>query len=124
MFMTNDFTRSEHRDLTVKERRLLEWLISNGNPEASAYVSQLPQVKVVARCICGCPTLDLALGVKTSRTVGFSTILADAFGHSPEGVPVNVILHARGREISELEVVSCDETKVFVMPIPEMLKVV
>jgi hypothetical protein len=124
MVMTNDFTKPEYRDLSFEERRLLEWLTANGNPEASAYASQLPQVKVVARCTCGCPTLDLALGEKRFRTVGASTILADAFGHSPEGVPVNVILHAREGEISELEVISCDETEVFGMPMPEMLKVV
>ena len=122
--MTTDFTHPEHRDLTVEERRLLEWLIANGNADASAYASQLSQVKVVARCTCGCPTLDLALGEKKFRTTGASTILADAVGHSPEGVPVNVILHAREGEISELEVISCEGTKVFGMPTPEMLKVV
>jgi hypothetical protein len=122
--MPNDFTSAEYRDLTFEERRLLEWLISNGNADASAFASQLPQVKVVARCTCGCPTLDLALGENKSRTVGASTILADAAGRSPEGIPVNVILHAREGEISELEVISCDETKVFGMPTPEMLEVI
>lgn len=122
--MTNDFTVPELRDLTVDERRLLEWLIANGNAEASAYAAQLPQVKVVARCTCGCPTLGLALGGKTCRTVGVTTILADAAGYSPENVPVNVILHAREGEISELEVVSCDETEVFSMPTPEMLEII
>src|SRR5918997_2970762 len=103
MVMTDNFTVPEYRALTSEERRLLEWLIANGTSDASAYASQLPQVKVVARCTCGCPTLDLALGEKRFRTVGISTVLADAFGHSPEGVPVNVILHAREGEISELE---------------------
>ena len=124
MVMTNDFTTPDYRDLTFEERRLLEWLIANGNVGASAFASQLQQVKVVARCTCGCPTLDLALGEKKSRTVVGSTILADAVGHSPENVPVNVILHAREGEISELEVISCDATKVFGLPTPEMLKIV
>ena len=122
--MANDFATPEHRDLTFDERRLLEWLIANGDAHASAFASQLPRAKVVARCICGCPTLDLALDEKRSRTVGASTILADAAGRSPERVPVNVILHAREGEISELEVISCDGTKVFGMPTPEMLGVI
>ena len=122
--MADNFTTPEYRDLTFEERRLLEWLLTNGNVDAPAYVSQLPQVRVVARCTCGCPTLDLALGEKKYRTVGISTILADALGHSPENVPVNVILHACEGEISELEVISCDATKVFGLPTPEMLKVV
>ena len=81
-------------------------------------------MRVVARCTCGCPTLDVAVGEKKFRTVGVSTILADAVGHSPEGVPVDVILHARENEISELEVVSHDATKIFSMPTPEMLRIV
>jgi hypothetical protein len=64
------------------------------------------------------------VGEKTSRTVGLSTILADAYGHSPEGVPVNVILHAREGELSELEVISMDDTDVFGMPRPETLEIV
>jgi len=122
--MTDAHTSPEYRDLSVEERRLLEWLIGNGNAEASIYASQLPHVKVIGRCTCGCPTLDLALGEKKFRTIGASTILADAVGNSPEGTPVNVILHAREGEISELEVISFDGTKVFGMPTPEMLKVV
>jgi hypothetical protein len=122
--MTDNFTASEHRDLSREERRLLEWLLMNGDDKAAAYTSQLPQVRVVSRCACGCPTLDLALGERKSRTVGASTILADAVGHSPEGVPVDVILHAREGELSELEVVSHDATKVFSMPTPETLRVV
>ena len=79
---------------------------------------------MVARCTCGCPTLDLAVGGKTSRTVGPSTILVDAYGHSPEGVPVNVTIHAREGELSELEVISMDATQVLGMPTPETLEIV
>ncbi|MFN2513261.1 MAG: hypothetical protein ABR568_17790 [Pyrinomonadaceae bacterium] len=70
---------------------------------------------------------------KKERVVGFesaeeysgaSTILAEAVGKSPEGVPVSVILHAREGEISELEVISMDATEVFSMPKPEMLQVI
>ena len=122
--MPDNFTFAEYRDLTSEERRLLEWLISNGVPIAPAYASQLPDVRVVARCACGCPTLDLALGEKKTRTVGPSTILADVAGRSPEGVPVSVVLHAREGEISELEVISLNETEVFGLPTPEMLEVV
>jgi hypothetical protein len=121
--MKETYTKPEYRELTPEERRLFEWLIANGNAEASGYDSQVSQLKVVARCTCGCPTLDVALGERKSRTVGASTILADAVGQSPEGVPVDVILHAREGEISELEVVSHDATKVFSLPRPEMLQI-
>ena len=122
--MSDTFTIPDHRELTAEERRLLEWLLVRGRPEGAEYVPQLMSLAVVARCTCCCPTLDLAVGGRTSRTVGASTILADAVGQSPEGVPVNVILHAREGEISELEVISMDATGVFSMPKPEMLEVV
>jgi len=122
--MTNSFIIPEHRDLTVEERRLLEWLVSNGSPNRGDFVAQITHTKVVARCKCGCPTLDLAIGGKTSRTVGPSTILADAYGHSPEGVPVNVTLHALEGGLSELEVISMDNKDVFGMPTPETLQIV
>ena len=122
--MSITFVIPEHRDLTSEERRLLEWLVTNSPTDTTLYAAQVSQAKVVARCKCGCPTLDLAVGEKTSRTVGLSTILAEAYGHSPQGVPVNVILHAREGELSELEVISMDDTDVFGMPTPETLEIV
>jgi len=119
--MSDTFRVPAHRELTVDERRLLEWLLVTGRAEGAEYVPQLVSLAVVSRCTCGCPTLDLAVGGRTSRTEGASIILADAVGQSPEGVPVNVILHAREGEISELEVISMDATEVFSMPKPEML---
>jgi hypothetical protein len=122
--MLDDFIIPDHRELSGEERRLLEWLITNSPTDTTAFAAQLPQTKVVAHCKCGCPTLDLAFGEKTSRTVGPSTILADAYGHSPAGVPVNVTVHAREGEMSELEVISMDGTEVFGMPTPETLQIV
>jgi hypothetical protein len=124
MAMADTFVIPEHRDLSPEEHRLIEWLLANGSHDGSAYTRQLQFTRVVARCTCGCPTLDLAVGDGESRTIGASTILADAVGHSPEGVAVNVILHAREGELSELEVVSCDATNVFGMPSPETLELV
>lgn len=122
--MSDSFVIPEHRHLTGEERRLLEWLLAKSLTDTTPFAAQVAHTKVVARCKCGCPTLDLAVGEKTSRTVGLSTILADAYGHSPEGVPVNVILHAREGELSELEVISTDGTDIFGMPTPETLQVV
>ena len=121
--MSNNFVIPEHRDLSHEEHRLLEWLVHNGSANSAAFAAQVVQTKVVARCTCGCPTLDFSICGKTSRTVGPSTIIADAYGHSPEGVPVNVILHARNGELSELEVISMDATSVFGMPTPETLEI-
>ena len=122
--MSDDFTIAESRALTPEEFRLLEWLLAHGTVEAANYAAQLSRARVAARCACGCPTLDLALDGKERRTVGVSNILADASGRSPEGVAVQVILHARDGELSELEVLSVDGTKIFSMPAPETLSAV
>ena len=120
--MADDYTISEHRDLTVNERQLLEWLLENGSSEASNYRLQLIQVKVVGHCSCGCPSIDLAIGGKDSRTIGPSTILCDAHGHSPEGVPLMVTLHAREGELSELEVITDYDVDLCTIPAPAMLE--
>jgi hypothetical protein len=101
---------------------LLQWLLANGFEDTSLFAAQLSQAKVISRCACGCPTIDLAAGEKKSRTTGVSTILADARGYSPEGIEVDVILHAREGELSELEVYSLDGTSEFTLPRIESLK--
>lgn len=95
---------SEDRKLTTKERTLIEWLIANGSSEAKAYAKQLQAVRVVGRCSCGCPTVDLAVGDDQKATTGPSTILADFLGVTPNGTEVGIILHARQGKLCELEI--------------------
>jgi hypothetical protein len=104
--MTKPTTIPDVRPLTTDERRLLEWLLYHGTSEAAAYLEQLPKVSVVARCGCGCPTIDLAVDGRAARLSSPSTILADAAGKSPEGVGVGIIVHGREDLISELEIYS------------------
>jgi hypothetical protein len=98
------FIRPERRPLTEKERKLLQWLLAHGSPDAKAYLSQIANVNVVGKCTCGCPTIDFALGDCEQRKTAPSIILADFVGKTAEGIEVGVILHAREGEISELEV--------------------
>lgn len=124
-YKSEPFTRPEDRPLTGDERTLLEWLIAHGgSPEAQQYAPQVSQVRVVARCTCGCPTIDLAIGERQHhRTVGASLVLADFEGVTPEGIEVGVILHARGGQLSELEVYALPEVDgSFGLPTIESLK--
>lgn len=119
----SSFTQPEHRPLTQEERALLEWLITNGSPEAQQYASQIANVSVVGRCACGCPSLDLALVGRKQRKTAPSDILADFEGRTPEGIEVGVILHAREGEISELEIYAIPEVEgPFNLPSIESLK--
>jgi hypothetical protein len=113
----------ERRPLTGEERKLLEWLLANGTPEAKPYLSQVADVNVVGKCTCGCPTVDWARGENAQRKTGPSTILADFVGKSPEGVEVGVMVHAREGEVSELEVYAMRDWKgTFNLPTVESLK--
>lgn len=105
----SSFFQPELRSLTTEESNLLDWLIANGNSEAKRYASQVWAFRVVGRCTCGCPSLDLALAGNTERTTGPSEILADFDGITDDGVPVGVILHARKGQISELEVYAIND---------------
>jgi hypothetical protein len=117
------FIQRERRPLTKEERTLLEWLITNGNPDAQQYTSQIADVTVVGRCTCGCPSIDLAVGDHEQRKSGPSTILADFEGKTREGIEVGVILHAREGHISELEVYAIPDVKApFNLPIIVSLK--
>lgn len=100
-----------NRELSLEEQTLLKWLIENGMPEAAAYVAHIPSLRVVGGCECGCPTVDLALDGRRASLTGPHHILADFLGTTPEGVSVGVILHARGDQISELEIYSLTGTE-------------
>jgi len=118
-----NFIQPERRPLSEAELKLLEWLLNNGTSEAKPYISQILSINVVGRCTCGCPSIDLALGDHKQRKTGASTILADFVGKSPEGGEVGVIVHARGGEISELEVYVIDDWNgLFGLPSIESLK--
>src|SRR5204862_2428696 len=86
----------------------------------SQYKSQIPKLRVVSRCGCGCPTVDFAIGLGCKK--GYSQIVADMEGTSPEGVRVGVIVHIRQDEISEMEIYSITgKSKGFSLPKPTSL---
>jgi hypothetical protein len=99
----------ENRPLSEDERTLLVWLIEHGIPEAHEFTGQMEEARVVGRCACGCPSIDLGIRGAKRRTVGPSQILADFMGKTPEGLEVVVLLHARGGKLSELEIYNFPE---------------
>ena len=94
-----------NRELSIEEQALIKWLIANGSPEAKAYESQLPLLRIVGGCDCGCPTVNFAVGSRREIS-GPPRIIADFIGMTPAGIEVGVILFAAGEQISELEVYS------------------
>jgi hypothetical protein len=106
----------EERELTAKELALLERLIQHGTKESHNYADQLPHLTVVARCDCGCPTIDLAVRGKTAALGSPSRIVSEASGISPERLRFGIILHAREGRLSELEAYATDANGAFTFP--------
>ena len=60
----------------------------------------IPGLQVVARCECGCASVDFDAPVSDQR----STVIADGTGHTPSGGQVGVIVWGRCDAITGLEV--------------------
>jgi len=104
------------RELTSRERSLIERLLLHGTPASRSYIEQLPRVTVTSRCGCGCPTVDLAVGGRVASLGSPTVILSEAGAISPEGISFGIILHGREGLISELEVYPMDEEGAFTLP--------
>jgi hypothetical protein len=118
--MSNEGGSEYPRPLELGERELIEALLGGMRSGAPRFLGQLESVAVVGRCRCGCPSIDLQVGPSASVDAPRPVLLADA--ESPEGVPVGVILWARGGALSGLEVHPWDGAFAIRLPRPETLR--
>lgn len=107
------------RPLNADEHDLIEALLGAVRSGVGRYIGQLESAEVVGGCGCGCPSIDLQVDARGSDGTPTPLILADA--ESPEGVPVGVILWARGGRLSGLEVHPWDGSEFIRVPSPETL---
>lgn len=107
------------RPLTADEHDLIEAMLGGVRSGVSRYFGQLESAEVVGGCGCGCPSINLLVASDAVKAAPSPVLLADA--ESPGGVPVGVILWARGGCLSGLEVHPWDGTDVIRLPRPETL---
>ena len=105
---------------TATERELVEWLLRNAatTKDAGAFLDQVADLHVVGGCGCGCPSVDFEVGGQAAE----ASIIADADGTSPEGLPVGVILWAKHNRISGLEVYPFEDAEQLGLPDRETLR--
>ena len=112
--------QAERRPATPEERALVEWLLTRATvgPEYQPFLTQIAMLRVVAKCGCGCPSVDFQPHGQASG----ATIVAHAFGVAPEGTAVGVLLWARASHLSGLEVYGREATQSFTLPRPGDLR--
>lgn len=108
------------RPLTADEHDLIEAMLGAVRSGVSRYIGQLESAEVVGSCGCGCPSIELTVDSAGAGSSPIPVILADA--ESPEGVPVGIILWARGGCLSGLEVHPWDGSDVIRLPHAESLR--
>jgi hypothetical protein len=94
---------TEDRPLSPGERALLAELLTRGEG-TSALLAQLEAARVVARCDCGCPSIEIAVADAAGADPPMSGVVVSAEALSPEGVPVDVIVFAQAGRIWRLEI--------------------
>jgi hypothetical protein len=67
---------SDERPLTAAEYQLARWMLENGGPEAKDFLPQLEHARVVARCPCGCASIDFEVNGHP-RPAGGLRVLGD-----------------------------------------------
>jgi hypothetical protein len=102
------YTIPVERDLTAEERELIRWLLLHGSPGAHNYLAQVDVARVVGRCSCGCPSVDLSVdGIGPDRAAGMVS-LSDWLWPTPEGPLFGLVLFATDGRLACLEAWSVD----------------
>jgi len=114
----------EDRPLSVDEHALTRWLLEHGAPEAAHYIGDLPRTRVVARCGCGCASVDFAVDGRESAAGAPVQVLADYQWRDAAGHLNGVFAFARVGMLAGLEVWSIDggAARIDQLPPPSVLE--
>ena len=92
------------RSISQEEIAVIGWLLEHGEPDAKVYGKSVEKLTVVARCICGCPTVYFEIEGNPHSRKG-EQIISDHLG-TVDGQDVGVMLFALHNQLSSLEVYS------------------
>ena len=93
----------DNRTLSLKERQLLTWLLDHGKPSAQSYLAAIESLRVVARCGCGCASVDFLHAPSTPLE-----ILSDHMWRDAAGWVFGIFAFAKSGQLAGLEVWSID----------------
>ncbi len=100
---TNPYREALNRVLSQHERDLVRWLVEHSFVnDAIRFLPQIDRLSVVAKCTCGCPTVDFALDGEPVPRKG-SAFVSDWLA-AVDGMPVYVQLWVSNDRICSLEI--------------------
>lgn len=101
------------RSLNQDEERVLRTLLAPEFPGADELRAQIPDVRVVATCDCGCPTIDLTVPAslpQASTTTRDGRIPYEGDVKGPDGVSIaDIMVFVEEGRLSSLEYVTHQE---------------
>ncbi len=106
--MTSITSIPDDRDLTAKERLLVEWLLDHGSADANHYRSHLDEVRVATRCYCGCASVDFAIDGVVPKKGEPISVLSDYEWVDSDGRLFGVFLFAKCDLLAGFEIWSQD----------------
>lgn len=122
--MESHYRFNPPRKLTFRERELTTWVIQNGDASAQdkeKFLRPLDTAMVVARCPCGCASVDFAIGGKEPSEVGL-TILGD-FLCTESDQTNGIFVFARDDLLAGIEIYQLNDEKIREeLPSPELLR--
>jgi hypothetical protein len=107
----------EHRGINQSEAEIIRAALERASlaPLDETVPATIPNLEVVARCECGCASVEFDAPASEQR----SGVIADATGHTPRGGQVGLIVWGRSDAITGLEVYDLgagDDDLVFPVP--------
>ena len=92
----------ESRPLATEEADLVRWLLRHGTDQAGRFLPEVDGLRVVARCECGCASIDFV-----DSGEGFD-VLSDYQWEDEAGRLFGAFVFAKGGRLAGLEVWSID----------------
>jgi hypothetical protein len=95
---------AETRDLLPNERSLVRWLLLHGQPTAASYLDGVDNLRVIARCGCGCATLIFDIGVRGWQGEGGHWFLSEHFWLDSDRRRCPIFVFGKANVVSRLDV--------------------
>jgi hypothetical protein len=120
MCRSNDLTLPADRPITEREAAVVDWVLANGALEGPLdhLRDGVQHLRVVARCACGCSSVDFAADGQSAR----AHPVAEAVGRDSRGRSFGVVIWELDGRVSGLEVYEYEPGSATELPSVESLR--